>query len=479
MRRIIFTLISILICVNVFGSVVLKNSLNIQKQFSYNELDYIINSTIDLKGKTIYLPANSSLTFNSGGIVNGKLYGNNIRISADPNRRIFKNIQFFGIFHSEEASPKWFGALGDGRHDDTGAIISAYRISNNLFFPSGKYIISSPINVRSNSIISGVDSTSVIMTIKDDFTMNNVHWTSDEIDSNIVVKNIRIDAKLSKATSEYSAGMYFCGVKNINIKRVWFENIGGDGIYIGKGKDNKNNNNVNISNCSFVNYGRNSSTPRQGVALINGYDITIQKCKFYNKIDKAYGIDFEPNKYNEGGTLLVKDCFFSSCGISAGGHPLATKKITIQNCRIENSHIKKSFGIAISNATGSIINSKISSDENGIIINGVNNFDVSYSEISSNELGVYMVKSSNIKLTNCNIKGQNGVIIDSSVKNVIEDNVISASRTGVKLSTTSSVNKIINNKIESGNNDGVIFENRMQIANTIKNNINKKRMISK
>ena len=55
---------------------------------------------------------------------------------------------------SQVVSPRDFGAVGDGMHDDTDSLQAAIDHANNrsaaLFLPSGVYAITRPINVRSS-----------------------------------------------------------------------------------------------------------------------------------------------------------------------------------------------------------------------------------------------------------------------------------------------------------------------------------------
>src|SRR6185436_13166117 len=62
-------------------------------------------------------------------------------------------------------SVKDHGALGDGRADDTRAIQAAVNaaLGNALFFPPGKYKITSPIRILGGLTITGVRAKSTLM----------------------------------------------------------------------------------------------------------------------------------------------------------------------------------------------------------------------------------------------------------------------------------------------------------------------------
>jgi len=56
----------------------------------------------------------------------------------------------------ESVSVKDFGAVGNGTTDDTAAIQAALNASTSVFFPAGKYLISSALGLHSNQVIYGV-----------------------------------------------------------------------------------------------------------------------------------------------------------------------------------------------------------------------------------------------------------------------------------------------------------------------------------
>jgi len=83
-------------------------------------------------------------------------------------------------------SVKDFGAKGDGITDDTLAMQSAIDESNNIFIPTGTYNISSSLNIKENTFVSGVGNNSIIYAINNDFDVFNV------IGSNSVIENVKL-----------------------------------------------------------------------------------------------------------------------------------------------------------------------------------------------------------------------------------------------------------------------------------------------
>ena len=56
-----------------------------------------------------------------------------------------------------------------------------------------------------------------------------------EWDTDITIKNIVFDGTLVNAKSEYSACIFMCDVCHLKIDGCSVKDIGGDGIYLGRG----------------------------------------------------------------------------------------------------------------------------------------------------------------------------------------------------------------------------------------------------
>ena len=63
-------------------------------------------------------------------------------------------------------------------------------------------------------------------------------WDKD-YDKNILIRNIVFDGLQVEAKSEYTAGLYMCGVRKILVVNCVQKDIGGDGIYLGRGGRNR------------------------------------------------------------------------------------------------------------------------------------------------------------------------------------------------------------------------------------------------
>ena len=74
-------------------------------------------------------------------------------VAANVNQAAAEVIAITGKLHAEMVSVKDFGAKGDGVTDDTEAVQAALAASLQVFVPPGKYLVTSPIRLRSNQHI--------------------------------------------------------------------------------------------------------------------------------------------------------------------------------------------------------------------------------------------------------------------------------------------------------------------------------------
>ena len=127
------------------GDVVIVTSLNdFSPQLLKENCVYKISGDIDLKNTSIELPSNTILLFRGGRLLNGVLTGNGSCIETYITH-ILENVKLNGIWKNECLYPEWFGAVGDGAHDDTKAIrltiMNAFNIHKVIRLASPYYYV--------------------------------------------------------------------------------------------------------------------------------------------------------------------------------------------------------------------------------------------------------------------------------------------------------------------------------------------------
>jgi hypothetical protein len=113
--------------------------------------------------------------------------------------------------------------------------------------------------------------------------------------------------------AEWRHALSLRGCQNVQIFGLTLQESGGDGIYLGVGKNNATNKNILIRDV--ICDGNN----RQGISVITAEDLVIENCTFRDTRGTApeAGIDFEPNHPEE---RLVR-CLLRNClSENNGGH---------------------------------------------------------------------------------------------------------------------------------------------------------------
>lgn len=125
---------------------------------------YEIRWNFDLEESIVSIPANCILKFNGGKIINGDIIGDNTYIEGKG--FCFDNVKLKGSFTNGSFNVTWFGVVGDGITDNTTAIQNAVdniqvgfadtKAGFTLFFPQGRYCVSSEITLKSFVKIKGL-----------------------------------------------------------------------------------------------------------------------------------------------------------------------------------------------------------------------------------------------------------------------------------------------------------------------------------
>jgi hypothetical protein len=149
---------------------------------------------------------------------------------------------------------KAYGAVGDGTTDDTAAIQAAITAMSGgtLFFPAGTYKTTTPLNLKSNTLMKGVGQ-----------------------GQSIINGNYATNAR----------GVIECGINAavtaITIEQITFNTSSGNSAINVSGSKN-----IIIQDCGFT----GSSTNTQGAIYVSDYtargtsDVKIKNCRFYDML---------------------------------------------------------------------------------------------------------------------------------------------------------------------------------------------------
>ncbi len=150
---------------------------------------------------------------------------------------------------------KAYGAVGDGTTDDTAAIQAAITAmtGGTLFFPAGTYKTTTPLNLKSNTKMSGVGQGQSII--------NGTYAPTD------------------RGAIELGVAGF---VQFITIEQLTFNTTGGNSAVLIAGAKN-----VTVRECGFTGTSNNSlgTLWAQDATGVDSSNIVISKCRFYDMIN--------------------------------------------------------------------------------------------------------------------------------------------------------------------------------------------------
>jgi len=340
---------------------------------------------------------------------------------------------------------KQMGAKGDGRNDDTKAIMRAFNLANRnhsgVYFPIGTYVISRntivknkryALMVPSNIDMVGEDQNKSIIQLGPGHggfsRMVNLIDVND-----INISNLSFDGNLAAQAKqeEHQGGVWLQNADNIAIKNCSFYNTGGDGIGIRGPKDPSEN--VVVRNCLFRDNGRN------GITLGSGFDnVIIDSCFFDATNMHASPIDSEPEAGSCTRVVMSNNVVVNkserSTAITLGGHVPVTG-YQVYNNQLENCgfHLVKSYDVAI-------YNNQVETTDDRTAINLI--YESKRVSISGNKI---KSKKDGVAIITTKTSGPSDVVVDSNIITTAMD--ISH---GIRIQGGKNI-KILNNTINTTN----------------------------
>ena len=381
-----------------------------------------------------------------------------------------------GYSTGNQFNVKSFGAVGDGRHDDTAAIQSTVNRVANIpgavaFFPQGTYLISQPITIPSNTSLLGVGAGSAIM---------------------------------GNPLIEFPTGLFFVDTgtstrQNISIASLTFNGasnlsnyLGNIGIFIGY-PPSQGFNNISVTNSIFQNCQIAITVVDHLASGALQSNLTISNNKVYNTTRFGFGeignvnnltisnntlsnighdpdpslTPWAPGSYwdaiyvQNGSDITIADnniSKFGDEGIEVGHYPYAPNVPAPSDIKITNNDIEQSTG---GNDSGS-----------GILISCAANVNISSNTIKDMNLwGIHVWDSSytgdNIPTTNVTIQSNiientttyEGIYIDLNNYGAVPVNNITVTKN--TLTDIASTGIEINNNQNTNTNEYTISNNHI------------------
>jgi len=342
----------------------------------------VLTSDIDLKGKTITIPENTTLVGKGGVYKNGIIIGTNT--SIDSPKALFSDVTIQGTWMVPEISTTLFANLKKVNSLKDMLALACPSIKNTIVIAEGKYSVEA--KHEEDACLTACSNTEIVLngTVElkpNGFSMCDIFRLEGE---NIILrgKGQIVGDKFTHTGTEgeWGMGIRISNGKHVRVSDLTIKNCWGDCIYI-----NKHSKDVVIDGCCLDN-GR-----RQGISVICADSVTIRKCKITNVggTNPQYGIDIEPNSKDNVDHVKIEHVTIDQCkgGITTLGRKRKRKhtqigSVVITDCDISST---KRIPLRIRTAKSVIVkNCKIYSpkDLNAVLVDGVDNIELKGNSIA-------------------------------------------------------------------------------------------------
>lgn len=365
---------------------------NLQEQVQYltdltkDIKPYIAGTGITISGQTIAIdPSIIGESLVAGDGIN--VTGNTISIDYNDVQAKLRDGRLGYV------TPKMFGAVGDGVHDDTAAIQNAIDNSNYVFIDNGTYLIDGSVGLtlHSNLIIEMAPNAVLQRTTTETKRKSILEASGFE---NIVICGGHIygdlrDHEMTSGVEYQNHGIEFLNCKNILVDGVDIAYNNGDCLLFGNGQLYSNN--IVVQNCKL------HDSFRHGIAVTGAKNGVIKDCDIYG-ITWLDGIDFESG-YDQYGSsdfeiinVKIHDFNTQSYSINVAFMNHDCKNLIIDSCDFSHALYTKLPLV--------IKNSKL----NTVRITPPSKFtETDVLSISNSNLRIlYLVDYSNVFVENCN-----------------------------------------------------------------------------
>lgn len=292
---------------------------------------FVVDTDIDLQGKSCKIPNGVTLVFKGGKFKNGELYGQNTKIEYSG--VVFDKVLIGGSWICPIIKSSMFADL---RYDNSLKDVLALTnpdIHNKVIIEEGYYSIVA--TKPTDSCILVRNNTELIINGTIELTPNSYgkYYMIHVLGDDVIIKGkgslIGDRPKHIGKEGQWGFGIYVNRSHRVTISDLSISECWGDCIYV-----NGMSSDVNIKNCK-ISYGR-----RQGISITSADNVTIKDCYISNIAGHApeYGIDVEPNANDTVRVVRISNVVIEDCvgGIMAYGNAADAYigNIEIKNCQM-------------------------------------------------------------------------------------------------------------------------------------------------
>lgn len=256
--------------------------------------------------------------------------------------RAFANLQA-GYQATHEAvanlhvTPEMYGAVGDGKADDTEALKRTFAASKHVVIKNGSYMISDTIDVESETVID-IENATILSTA----TENKKYIFNIDGKENVRIHGDNAKLEMTKPETVQQACIALFNAQNILVEGVNMAKAGGDGIIIG-GSTAREAQDIIINNCVI------DSARRNGISIVGGVNnIKIHNCVIKNTkgADPQLAIDIETWSPE----LINRNIEIFNCRFENNGNGALTVFEYTDGVKIHNNYCDNTVSVKVNDA---------------------------------------------------------------------------------------------------------------------------------
>ena len=223
-------------------------------------------------------------------------------------------------------SVKDFGATGNGSTNDSAAIQAAFNASNNIYFPTGTYLMNTGVTKNSDNVMVNFGD-AVLKNGGAGFLFNFGTTSDTPIYDGLKIYGGKFEQVNPAATTNLNY-IRVAGFKNYIIRDCYMKNVSNGGIYIEAGTDNGL-----IDACTVI--GATANSTIRGIWL-NGSTASDYQSFYMDDASLTRNATAFP-------VYAVKNCRVTNCKVATTSYGIYN--MNTRDCVFENNYISDFGGL--------------------------------------------------------------------------------------------------------------------------------------
>lgn len=425
------------------------NESNYQTIFSQPGCVYVVKTAIDLNGKEVKMPENSSLRFRrEGKLVNGTIVGKGTKLVGLKAACLGVILKGNWILPTIKDANFDDSYLTDNQILDNIYAVQSSDLDNTIYLTRTEYSIvltskhKQGLKLKSNATLH-LNTTLKVM--GNDLPQYTVVLAGDNttIIGGIIIGDVGNHTYIEGTSSQWGFGVSISNVKNVTIKDLHVSKCTGDGIYIGGGIMSDIGDYSQASKYIVIKDVLSDDNRRQGISITCADGVYVENCIFSNTGKTEFsspgcGLDIEPNKGQSVRNVTFKNCQFLNnndiLDVSIGGYVAEGDKCNVEQILLEDCI-----------ATGPI------SVRSGSTI-------LRRCAMGTLSIHLAIMPKEKVLFENCKIEGGSGITIRSSGKTSDRTNMPVYSFTGCSISMNEALTRSVFSMITHKGNEVADFK---------------------